>query len=45
VAEGGCAALISEDMADGVTVSGVIIVNPFGDNGLSLAAERLLADG
>jgi predicted nucleic acid-binding protein len=45
VVEGGCAVLISEDMADSATVSGVTIVNPFGDNGLSLAAERLLSDG
>lgn len=44
VAEGGCAVLVSEDMADGGKACGVTIINPFGAERLSPAAERLLAD-
>lgn len=43
-ADGGCVYLISEDMADGSDVCGVTIVNPFGGNGFSPTAERLLSD-
>ena len=41
-AEGGCDAVLTEDMADGTVIEGVRIVNPFGDTALSAAAARLL---
>lgn len=42
-AEGGCAAVLTEDMADGAVLEGVQVVNPFGaDGGLSVVAARLL---
>lgn len=41
---GGCTMILTEDMADGTTVQGMRIVNPFGPNGgLSPAALQLLA--
>ena len=41
-AEAGCAAVLTEDMADGAVLHGVRIVNPFAAAGLSPEAERLL---
>ncbi len=41
-AEGGCGAVLTEDMADGTVTEGVRVVNPFGDMALSTAAARLL---
>jgi len=41
-AEAGCAAILTEDMADGSVLHGVRIVNPFAAAGLSPEAERLL---
>ena len=42
-AEGGCSAVLTEDMADGATLDGVRVVNPFGSKGhlTSTAAEIL----
>lgn len=42
-AEGGCVAILTEDMADGTTLEGVQIVNPFARGTLSPAAADLLA--
>ncbi len=42
-AEGGCGAILSEDMADGAVVAGVRIVNPFGADALTPAAMQVLA--
>lgn len=42
-AEAGCTAILTEDMADGATLLGVRIVNPFDGARLSPAAEALLA--
>jgi predicted nucleic acid-binding protein len=42
-AEGGCGAIVTEDLADGDIVTGVRVVNPFGADGLSPAAMALLA--
>jgi predicted nucleic acid-binding protein len=45
-AEGGCGAVLTEDLADGATLEGVRVVNPFGDDGrLSAAAAQLLGLG
>lgn len=42
-AEGGCTAVLTEDMADGAVLEGVQVVNPFGADGrLSAGAVRLL---
>ena len=41
-AVGGCVAILSEDMRDGGRLGQVAIINPFEDDGLSPAAERLL---
>ena len=41
-AEGGCSAVLTEDLADGAVTEGVLIVNPFGDVTLSAVAARLL---
>ena len=41
-AEAGCAAILTEDMADGPVLHGVRIVNPFAAGGVSPEAERLL---
>lgn len=41
-AEAGCTAMLTEDMADGATLLGVRIVNPFAGAALSAAAEDLL---
>jgi len=41
-AEGGCVAILTEDMADGAVLDGVRVINPFGRDGLSDAASRLL---
>ena len=42
-AEGGCAAVLTEDMADGAVLEGVQVVNPFGADGrLSAGAARFL---
>ena len=42
-AEGGCSAILTEDMADGTLLGGVRIVNPFGPAGLTHEALRVLA--
>jgi predicted nucleic acid-binding protein len=42
-AEGGCAVIVTEDMADGVQRQGVRVLNPFGDGILAPAAVWLLA--
>jgi predicted nucleic acid-binding protein len=46
-AEGGCGAVLTEDLADGATLEGVRVVNPFGDDGrrLTAAAAELLGLG
>ena len=44
-AEAGCTAILTEDMADGTTLLGVRIVNPFAGAALSEAAATLLAAG
>lgn len=41
-AEGGCGAVLTEDMGDGAVTEGVLIVNPFGGATLSPEAARLL---
>ena len=41
-AEAGCAAILSEDMADGARLGGVEIVNPFAGDALSPRAATLL---
>jgi len=41
-AEGGCKAILTEDLADGTVLDGVRIVNPFGYTGISDAAMRIL---
>lgn len=43
-AEAGCTAILTEDMADGTTLLGVRIVNPFDGGALSQPAEALLRD-
>lgn len=42
-AEAGCSAILTEDMADGTTLSGVRVINPFTSRGLSEAARRVLS--
>ena len=44
-AEAGCTAILTEDLADGTTLGGVRIINPFGGGILSPAAEALLSAG
>ena len=42
-AEAGCPAVLSEDMADGATLAGVTVINPFTpDGGIALAAAAML---
>jgi predicted nucleic acid-binding protein len=41
-AEAGCTAVLTEDMADGSTLNGVAVLNPFGDGDLAPAALCLL---
>jgi predicted nucleic acid-binding protein len=41
-AEAGCAAILTEDLADGSTLFGVRIVNPFASDELSASARALL---
>jgi hypothetical protein len=40
-AEAGCAAILTEDMANGAVLHGVRIINPFAAGGPSAEAERL----
>jgi predicted nucleic acid-binding protein len=42
-AEAGCSAILTEDLADGATLAGVRIINPFAGAALSPAAEALLS--
>ncbi len=42
-AEAGCTAILTEDLADGTSLAGVRIINPFAGAGLSPAAEALLS--
>jgi hypothetical protein len=42
-AEGGCQAILTDDMNDGAVLGGVRIVNPFGQGDLTDAALELLA--
>jgi len=42
-AEGGCSAILTEDLDDGSILEGVRVINPFGPENLSEAAMRLLA--
>jgi predicted nucleic acid-binding protein len=42
-AEGGCTAILTEDLSDGGVVEGIRIVNPFGAEALSPEAQRLLS--
>jgi len=44
-AEAGCTAILTEDLADGATLHGVRIVNPFGRDELTEPARRLLFPG
>lgn len=42
-AEGGCEAILTEDMANGALVEGIRVINPFGTDGdLSPAARDIL---
>ncbi len=41
-AEAGCSAILTEDLADGTTLAGVRVINPFAGAGLSPGAEELL---
>ena len=41
-ADGGCTAILTEDLADGAVLGGVRLINPFGSNGLSDGARSLL---
>ena len=41
-AEAGCVVALTEDLADGMTVEGVRIINPFGSEALTAEALRLL---
>ena len=41
-AEAGCSAILTEDLADGATLAGVRVINPFSGTSLSRAAEELL---
>lgn len=41
-AEGGCSAILTEDLADGALFGGVRVLNPFGSGGLAPAAMLLL---
>jgi predicted nucleic acid-binding protein len=45
VAETGCTAMLTEDLADSTTLAGVRIVNPFAGEVLSPDAEALLKSG
>jgi predicted nucleic acid-binding protein len=45
VAETGCTAMLTEDLADGTTLAGVRIINPFSGHSLSPTAEALLKSG
>jgi predicted nucleic acid-binding protein len=42
-AEAGCTAILTEDLADGATLVGMRIINPFAGAALSAAAEALLS--
>lgn len=42
-AEVGCTAILTEDLADGTTLNGVHIINPFGERSLTAKASALLA--
>jgi predicted nucleic acid-binding protein len=42
-AEGGCTAILTEDLADGAVLDGARIVNPFGPDDISAAAMRVLS--
>ena len=42
-AEVGCTAILTEDLADGTTLNGVRIINPFGERSLTAKASALLA--
>ena len=42
-AEGGCSAILTEDMKDGAVLARVRVVNPFGPQDLTAAALSLLA--
>ncbi len=44
-AEAGCRAVLTEDLADGTTLAGVRIINPFAGHALSPDAEALLKSG
>lgn len=41
-AEAGCTAILTEDLADGTTLAGIRIINPFAGHALSSDAEALL---
>ncbi len=41
-AEGGCTAILTEDLADGGLLGGVRVLNPFGGEGLTMAAMLFL---
>jgi predicted nucleic acid-binding protein len=41
-AEAGCTEILTEDLADGTTLAGVRIINPFAGSALSTNAEALL---
>jgi predicted nucleic acid-binding protein len=43
-AEGGCTSILTEDLADGSSLFGVRILNPFAGNALAPAASVLLRD-
>ena len=41
-AEGGCTAILTEDLGDGTLLGGVRVLNPFGNEGLTTAAMLVL---
>jgi predicted nucleic acid-binding protein len=41
-AEAGCTAILTEDLADGASLGGIQVINPFAGAALSPAAEALL---
>jgi len=45
VVETGCTVMLTEDLADGATLAGVRVINPFAGDTLSPEAEALLKSG
>lgn len=43
-AEAGCTAILTEDLADGATLAGIRVINPFGADWLTPEADALLTE-